>query len=100
MAKHNALKLWWDQASQAEKRRLATLAKTTVGSLQYLAGGYRRDGGINIRAGMAILLEQASSKVHEVNPALPVLFRTELSHDCSKCEFAQHAMLKRKRSRK
>lgn len=81
----NAMRRWMQQATPEQKARLATLAGTTVGTLNQIAGSYRTQGKPRVEADLAGRLAKASRQIKGV----PVLFREELSPACSKCEYAR-----------
>jgi len=74
-------------ATPKERKRLAALAKTTLGNLQQLAGAYRTEGRANLDSDLARRVEVATNKMHR--EGLPVLGREALSPACAKCEFAK-----------
>lgn len=88
----NQLRLWMDAASAEEKRALAKLANTSLGSLHQIAGGYRTRGSASVRPGLARRLEQAASLLNKANKQLPPLLRTDLAPECRECEFAQKCL--------
>ena len=88
----NQLKVWMLAATQDEKAALADLAGTTVGTLSQISGGYRSGGEANVRSGMARKLENAAKVLNKRNLALPALLRTDLSHECRGCDFAQKCL--------
>lgn len=89
----NQLRVWMDAASTNERRQLAELAGTTLGTLHQIAGSYRNKGGLpTVRAGLAVRLEHAAGRLRKINRNLPVLVRTDLSADCRGCDFARHCL--------
>lgn len=88
----NQLRVWMLAASQEEKAALADLAGTTIGTLSQISGGYRSNGDANVRSGMARKLENAAKVLNARNQALPALLRTDLSHECRECDFAQKCL--------
>jgi len=89
--KMNPFRKWWSAATPAQKRRLARLAKTTVGSLHQLAGSYRTKGVLHASPELARRIEIGAYKMARMpgQPAMPQLLRTELCPACGRCEFAQ-----------
>lgn len=79
----NILRKWMLEATAAEKVRLATKAKTTVGSLRQAAGAYRT-GRLNVTPTMARNIEKAAASLP--NKTLPTLKREDLCIECSKCD--------------
>lgn len=75
-----------DAATAEQKRRLAKLADTTMGTLYQLAGGYRTKGRVHASPELARRIEIASEKI--LNPA-GSLMRGELSEACRLCEYAK-----------
>ena len=55
--------------SKAQRHEVATSAGTSVAYLYQLAGGHRRNPGANIALG----IENATRKLHEKNPSIPVV---------------------------
>lgn len=88
----NQLRLWMDAASADEKRALAELAGTTVGTLHQIAGGYRTGGSAAIRPRLAKKIEQAVTLLGKSNKHLPAVLRTDLAPECRECEFAQRCL--------
>lgn len=86
-AEPNALRVWMSAATPKERLRLASLATTTLGNLQQLAGAYRTSGKANLDSDLARRVELAT--VRMAREGLPVLAREALSPACSKCEFAR-----------
>lgn len=85
----NALRRWMSIATPAEKTMLARFARTSVGTLQQQAGGYRTKGKVSMRPELARRVELASQKL--VRKGLPVLHRADLCEACGRCEFAKVA---------
>lgn len=83
----NAMREWMDLATAKEKAMLARLAKTSVGQLRQLAGGYRTKSMPRTKAELALRLERASIAMNERNDALPILFRERFSAACASCDF-------------
>ena len=83
----NAMRVWMTSATPKERKRLASLAKTTLGNLQQLAGAYRTEGRANLDSDLARRVEIATEKMQR--EGLPVLARESLSPACSRCEFAK-----------
>lgn len=78
------MKLWMAAATPAEQEQLALAAGTTRAGLYQVSSGNRR-----FRPGKAAALERASRTLHAANPALPLLYRTDLAVECASCEYAQ-----------
>lgn len=78
----NAIKRWLRASSAKEQRQLARLARTSVGQLKQIAGGYRRAS-----ASLAIRLERAAGKLN--NSKLPPLLREQMALSCRRCDFAR-----------
>lgn len=85
----NALRKWMAEASAAEKTKLARMAKTSVGMLRQVAGGYRTKGKPNTSPELARRLEIASEKMER--EGLPGLQRESLCQACGRCELAKRA---------
>ena len=85
----NIFKKWMANATMVERIRLATLAKTTVGSLTQAAGGYRTKGKPSTGPDLARRIELAAVKIHR--EGLPPLKREDLCAVCAKCEYAKQA---------
>ena len=88
----NQLRIWMQQASPEEREVLASLADTTVGTLNQIAGGYRTNGAAVVRAGLARKLEIAAKVLNRRNKELPLIVRTDLSPECRECDFAQKCL--------
>lgn len=86
-AEPNSLRTWLRAATPKEREKLATLASTTIGSLNQFAGAYRTGGLLNVDADMARRIELATVKLQR--EGLPVVARESLSPACAKCEFAK-----------
>ena len=85
----NIFKKWMAAATMAERVRLASLAKTTVGSLTQVAGGYRTAGKPSTGPELARRIEIASARL--ARDGLPVLKREDLCAACGKCEYVKQA---------
>jgi len=83
----NPLRVWMTAATPKERLRLASLAKTTLGNLQQVAGGYRTAGAVVLDSDLACRIEAATEKM--ARDGLPILAREALSPACSKCSFAK-----------
>jgi hypothetical protein len=68
---------WYKQATTKERNQLARKAKTTLGTLRHIAGGYRDTG---VTADLAARIDRASAG------AIP---RESLCPACKACEFAK-----------
>lgn len=80
------LQNWVERASTAQLRRLARLARTTVGTLRQMAGRYRKS---NTTAELAIRIDHAAAILRSRDPTLPEIPRESLSAACRGCEFAK-----------
>lgn len=86
----NQMRLWLRAATPDERKALAELSGTTVGSLNQIAGSYRnKDQMPSVKAGFAGLIAKAAQALRKNNKALPELTRTDLSPDCRDCEYAK-----------
>jgi hypothetical protein len=86
----NALRVWMQRATPAEKEALAKAAGIpSVASLHQMAGAYRTGGRPHITSEIAGRIEQASRLFEH----LPPLCREDLSPACSQCELAKIARL-------
>lgn len=83
----NPLKQWMQNATAAEKKALAELADTTVGTLYQIAGGYRTKGAARVEPSLAARIELATEMMKR--KGLPVIKRTQLSPVCAACEYAR-----------
>lgn len=83
----NLLQKWMACATPQEKLRLARLAKTSIGTLRQIAGGYKTNGALHVESDLARRIEVASTKI--IRDGLPLLKREALSPACAKCEFAK-----------
>lgn len=81
------MKLWLAVATPAEREQLARLANTSVGALYQISSGARAP-----RPGKAGALAAASAELHEANPQLPLLYRTDLAAECAACPFARKCL--------
>lgn len=68
------LKEWWRLSTPAERSVMAEVAKTTVGHLQQIMGGWRT----NPKLALAVRLCYASAQLSAQNPALPVINPVDL----------------------
>lgn len=80
----NALRTWMEKATADEKKALADAAGTTVGSLRQAAGGYKQDGGIDLRPEFAGRIEAGTITLQR--PGLPHIPRDKLSSTCRVCQ--------------
>lgn len=69
----------WRKLTPEQRRRLATILKTTVSSLRQYADARR-----GISAEMAVRIEKAIEQMR-----LPFLSRMDLNGTCRRCEFAR-----------
>lgn len=81
------MKLWLAAATLDERERLAQLANTSVGGLYQISSGARKP-----RPGKAGAIAAASAEMHQANPQLPLLYRTDLSAECAACPFARRCL--------
>lgn len=79
----NAFQRWMSSATTKDKARLARLARTTVGSLRQLAGGYRTKGRVRATPEQARRIEIAGRRMGVKFP------RQSLCPACNACEFAK-----------
>lgn len=86
----NALKEWMTVTSTNTHARLAKLAKTTVGTLRQIAGGYRNAGKASTTAELARRIEEATAKIEDAAGPRRVL-REELCTACARCDLAKIA---------
>lgn len=79
---NRAMQAWLDTATAAQRRDLASRARTTVNNLFQIAGGHR-----GASAEMAIKLERANNRLSAI---LPRLRREDLAPaSCGRCDFAK-----------
>lgn len=79
----NALARWMDGATPKQRNQLAKAAKTTVGTLRQIAGGYRKT---NVTADLAGRIDRAVVKLFPMSDPVP---RESLCPACKVCEFAK-----------
>jgi hypothetical protein len=82
----NPLHEWLQRADAKQLSRLARLARTTVGTLRQIAGGYRKS---DVSATLAVRLDHAAAVLRSRDPALPEIPREKMSAACRGCEFAK-----------
>lgn len=80
------LENWMQRANGAQLRRLARLARTTVGTLRQIAGRYRKS---DVSATLAVRIDHAAAVLRSRDPSLPDIPRESLSAACRGCEFAK-----------
>lgn len=85
----NSLQSWMQRTTTKQQQRLATLARTTIGNLRQIAGGYRTKGKASTTAELALRIDRASAVMKSREPDLPLIPRESLSAACSRCEFAK-----------
>jgi len=85
----NAFRDWMQAARAEEKKQLAELADTTIGTLYQIAGSYRTNGVPRVEPSLAARIELATKMMRR--KGLPVVLRTQLSPVCAACEFARRA---------
>ena len=83
--KTNAMRTWLANAKKAEVEKLVKMAKTSLGTLRQIAGGYRTEGEARTTPEKARAVEIATHKLSREGLA-PVL-RGELCPACSQCEY-------------
>jgi hypothetical protein len=81
----NVLQKWLAVATPEQQRTLARRAKTTVGTLRQIAGGYRTDGKLRASVDLAVRLEKAAASMPE--PLAPRLPREAFVDACRTCEY-------------
>lgn len=79
----NAMRQWLDQSTREQAEKLAKMAKTSLGTLRQIAGGYRTCGEARTTPEMARNLEMASRKLKES----PLIRREDLCPACAQCEY-------------
>jgi hypothetical protein len=87
----NALRRWLDSATSTEKQQLANKARTSLGNLAQIAGGYKRNGKASTSPDTARKIEQAAASLQR--EGLPAVLREDLCVHCNKCELAKAARL-------
>lgn len=78
----NPFRRWMDRANTKEKQRLARRARTSIGMLYYVAGGYRRKGRVDANPALARRIEIALDGA---------VRREQLCAACGRCELAKIA---------
>lgn len=86
----NPFQVWMQRSTFEQKNRLAALAKTTLGTLRQLAGGYRTGGKVRATPELARRIEEADA-VMQHQPGLPEIKREDLCVACSACDLAKTA---------
>lgn len=81
------MKLWLAAATQEEREELARLAGSSTGALYQISSGARKP-----RPGKAGAIAKASAELNAKNPALPVLYRTDLAAECAACPYAKRCL--------
>lgn len=77
-------------ATAEQKQRLAKLARTTLGTLYQLAGGYRTKGKVHASPELARRIEIATHKMFRDTTNIPdYITRSELAPVCARCEYAK-----------
>lgn len=84
MVVKNAMRDWVAAATTEELTLLARHARTTVGTLRQLAGGYRTKGRPAASSELASRVELASKKL--ARPGLKPVMRGELCAACAQCD--------------
>lgn len=85
----NKLQVWMDKATADEKRELATLTGTSIGTLRQIAGAYRTDGALSVSSELAARIETGTAAMRAANGKLPIVLRTHLSRACAACSIAK-----------
>lgn len=81
---------WFSSASVAQRKRLATLCRSSVASLRFGAKGFRSDGVPNLTADFASRIEEGIAIINqESEGSLPDVRREDLSDTCRKCPYQQ-----------
>lgn len=88
----NQMRAFLRAAKPDEVQAVASLAKTTVGTLNQIAGSYRTDGKPQVRSGLAGRIQNAVAEVRRKNKSLPIVLKTDLSSECRDCEYAQRCL--------
>lgn len=81
------MKTWMRAASAEEKRRLADLAETTLGTLFQIAGSYRTKGEPHVEPALAARIEAGTK--HLARKGLKPVHRTQLSPVCAACSYVK-----------
>lgn len=92
MKEINQMRAFLHAASNDEVAEVATLAGTTPGTLNQIAGSYRTEGKPQVRSGLAGRIQNAVADVRRKNKALPIVLKTDLSSECRECEYAQKCL--------
>lgn len=92
MKEINQMRAFLHAASTEEIAEVATLAGTTPGTLNQIAGSYRTEGKPQVRSGLAGRIQNAVGKVRLKNKSLPTVLKTDLSSECRECEYAQRCL--------
>lgn len=72
----------WRSLTPAQRKRFATLAKSTPGSLRQYSEGRR-----SVNPDLAVRIEKAGVKM-----GFAPISRTDLNETCAKCEFARYCL--------
>lgn len=88
----NQMRVFLRAAKADEIAQVATLAGTTVGTLNQIAGSYRTEGNPQVRSGLAGRIQSAVAEVRRTNKALPTVLKTDLSPECRECEYARKCL--------
>ena len=84
----NKLWEWFTLASSAERKRLATLCKSSVTSIRFAAKAYRSDGVPATTAEFAARIEQGVKEVNsDSGTLLPEVRREDLCQTCRECPY-------------
>jgi len=84
MAVKNAMRDWVVAATAEELSALAFKARTTVGTLRQLAGGYRTGGKAVATSQLATNIELATK--YMARTGLEPVLRGEISNACAGCD--------------
>jgi hypothetical protein len=79
------MRTWLANAKKAEVEKLVKAAKTSLGNLRQIAGGYRTEGVARTTPEVARLIDIATHKL--AREGLPPILREELCPACSQCEY-------------
>lgn len=83
----NKLRQWMRAASLEEQNRLAREAETSRGTLYQYAGGH-----LQASASRGAAIERVTREMHAANPALPIVYRSDIVRACRDCEFARKCL--------
>lgn len=79
---------WFSRATIEERKRLASVVKSSVASIRFAAKAFRNDGCPNLTAEFAARIEAGITEVNsESTSDLPDVRREDLSETCRKCPY-------------